>query len=89
MRWELWLDEIRVEHSEFFANTVDYERWREPGHNIYIGRQKRFVARFNWFHGAVAGHNVKSRAATNIISYNLIEDGPTGVACPHEVLQRL
>ena len=70
--------EIRVEHSEFFANTVDYERWREPGHNIYIGRQKRFIARFNWFHGAVAGHNIKSRAVTNIIQYNLIEDGPAG-----------
>lgn len=69
---------VLVEHSEFFANTVDYERHREPGHNIYIGRQKRFTVRYSHFHGAVVGHNIKSRAATNIIAYNRIEDGEKG-----------
>jgi len=65
---------IRIEGSEFYRNTVDYRRHGRLGHNIYIGRVKRFVLRDSHVHRAETGHLVKSRAAQNFILYNRITD---------------
>lgn len=70
--------ELRIERSEFHSNLVpDWEAAGvPPGHNIYIGEAKPFVLIGSWIHGAVDGHNVKTRASENRILYNRIEDDP-------------
>jgi Right handed beta helix region len=66
--------EVRIEGSEIYRNTVDYQRYGRLGHNIYIGRARRFSLRDSWVHSAVTGHEVKSRARDNMILYNRITD---------------
>jgi hypothetical protein len=73
-------NEIVIEFSEFYANTVDYQKHGRLGHNIYIGRTDRFVLRGSYVHGAVTGHNVKSRALENIIVNNRITDESDGAS---------
>lgn len=70
--------ELRIERSEFYGNVVpDYEAAGvPPGHNIYISEAKPFVLIGSWIHGAVDGHNVKTRASENRILFNRIEDDP-------------
>lgn len=70
--------DIVIENSEFASNTVDYRRYGRLGHNVYIGRVRSFTLRQSYVHGAVIGHNVKSRAARNFILYNRIIDGDDG-----------
>lgn len=69
---------VLIEFSEFARNTVDYRKYGRLGHNIYIGNIKRFVLRGSYVHGAVIGHNVKTRAASNFILFNRIMDGNDG-----------
>ena len=79
---------ILIEHSEFSHNTIDYDRYeregrrvnrsRTPGHNIYIGRVRSFTLRYSYVHHATIGHNVKSRARTNLILYNRLMDEGDG-----------
>ncbi len=66
--------DILIEDSEFHHNTVDYQRYRRLGHNIYIGKVRRFTLRNSYIHHASVGHNVKSRAQENYILYNRIMD---------------
>ena len=70
--------DILIEHSEFARNTTDYERYKALGHNVYVGRVRSFTLRHSWVHGAVTGHNVKSRALRNLILYNRIGDEADG-----------
>ncbi len=70
--------EILIENSEFTRNVVDTERTGRLGHNIYIGRSKRFTLRASHVHDAHVGHNVKTRARENLILYNRIEDAELG-----------
>ena len=67
--------ELLIEHSELDRNFTPQQGFM---HNIYVGRIARFTMRFCYVHGAVVGHNVKTRAATNFIAYNLITDGDDG-----------
>jgi hypothetical protein len=57
---------ITIEHSEFAHNGAG----DGYSHNLYIGHVARLVFRYNWSHGAVVGHLLKSRAARNDILYN-------------------
>jgi hypothetical protein len=72
--------DLTIVDSEIYDNTVDYERYGHWGHNIYVGRIGRFELRDSHVHGAVVGHNVKTRSRDNTIANNIIEDGPTGAA---------
>jgi hypothetical protein len=47
-------------------------------HNIYIGNIARFTLKDSISRHARIGHQVKSRAAYNLIANNTIKDGPTG-----------
>lgn len=69
---------VTIEYSEFFGNTVDYRKYGRLGHNIYIGEIHSFTLTGSYVHGAVIGHNVKSRARFNTIQYNRIMDGNDG-----------
>jgi hypothetical protein len=68
--------DIVIEQSEFANNGFGDGQ----SHAIYIGAVRSFTLRSSWSHGTRIGHNVKSRAATTIIEYNRIDDGPTGTA---------
>jgi hypothetical protein len=66
---------VVIEDSEFDHNTTDTASHGKLGHNIYIGRARRFVLRNSHVHGAVRGHQVKTRATRNEIDNNRIRDG--------------
>lgn len=68
--------DVLVEFSEFARNSHPNGR----AHNIYINEINRFTMRYNYFHGAIEGHNVKSRANENYILYNRIMDEQDGGA---------
>jgi hypothetical protein len=66
--------DIVVEHSEFAHNGFG----DGFSHNLYIGHVRSFTMRFSYVHHAVVGHNIKSRARNNHISYNRIMDEQDG-----------
>ena len=70
--------DVTIEYSEFYGNTVDYRKTGRLGHNIYIGEIRSFTLTGSYVHGAVIGHNVKSRARYNTIQYNRIMDENDG-----------
>jgi hypothetical protein len=73
---------ITITHSEFFANGTG----TGYTHNIYVGRNDpafpnrplRLVITHSLIHGAVVGHEVKSRADVTIIRDSVIESGFDG-----------
>jgi len=65
---------IIIEYSEFSRNGFGKGRT----HNVYIGKVGELDFQFNYSHGAIVGHNLKSRALKNYILYNRIMDGATG-----------
>jgi hypothetical protein len=70
--------DVLIEGSEFARNAVTGKTG--VGHNIYIGQERSFTLRNSYVHGAVRGHNVKSRARENRLLYNRIVDGQQGAA---------
>jgi hypothetical protein len=66
--------DIVVEHSEFAHNGSG----DGYSHNLYIGHVRSFTLRFSYIHHALVGHNVKSRALRNHITYNRIMDEKDG-----------
>ena len=50
--------ELLLEHCELDRNFTPERGFM---HNIYVGRIARFEMRFCYVHGAVVGHNVKTR----------------------------
>ena len=66
--------DIVVEHSEFAHNGIGDGQT----HNIYVGNARTFTLRFSYIHHAIVGHNVKSRALRNHITYNRIMDENDG-----------
>lgn len=66
--------DVVVEHSEFSHNGLG----DGYTHNLYIGGVRSFTLRFSYVHHARVGHNVKSRALTNYITYNRIMDEKDG-----------
>jgi hypothetical protein len=67
---------ILIEFSEFSHNGAG----DGFSHNLYIGNITKFIFRYNYSHGAVIGHLLKSRAAENDIYYNRFSDESTGTA---------
>jgi hypothetical protein len=57
---------IVVEYSEFAFNGIGDGRT----HNLYVGNVASLNFRYNYSHDANVGHNLKSRAKLNTISYN-------------------
>jgi len=57
---------IVVENSEFGFNGFGDGKT----HNLYIGAVASLTFRYNYSHDAKVGHNLKSRAKLNTISYN-------------------
>jgi hypothetical protein len=66
--------DIVVEHSEFAHNGFGDGQ----SHNLYISNVRSFTLRHSYVHHALVGHNVKSRALRNHITYNRIMDENDG-----------
>jgi len=66
--------DILVEYSEFARNGFG----DGYTHNIYIGNARSFTLRFSYVHHALVGHNLKSRALKNLVTYNRIMDESDG-----------
>ena len=67
---------ITIENSEFANNGSG----TGSTHNIYVGDIASLTINDSYIHGAVVGHEVKSRAQQTTITNSRIEDGPTGTA---------
>lgn len=66
--------DVLVEHTRFTENGFG----DGYTHNIYVGHINSFTMQFCLSERANVGHNIKSRANTNHILYNLLIDGETG-----------
>lgn len=66
--------DILIEYTEFAYNGFGDGQ----SHNLYINHVNKLTFRYNYSHHANIGHNLKSRAAENIIVYNRIMDEATG-----------
>jgi hypothetical protein len=58
--------DVLIEYTEFGHNGAGDGQ----SHNLYIGHVKSLTFRYNFSHDANIGHNLKSRADTNMIAYN-------------------
>jgi len=68
--------ELQIENSEFDHNgTVD-----GYAHQLYAGEIGRLTVTGSYFHNAVGGHLLKSRAAINTVMYNRLTDENGGRA---------
>ena len=61
---------ITINSSEFASNGAG----DGFSHNIYINDLARFAISNSYIHDAIGGHEIKSRAETNIITNNVIAD---------------
>jgi len=62
---------IDIQHCEFGYNSLH----ASPGtHNLYIGRCKKLIFKYNYSHHAKQCHLLKSRARENVIMYNRLSD---------------
>jgi hypothetical protein len=65
---------ILIEYSEFGHNGYGDGQ----SHNLYIGNAGSLTFRYNYSHDANVGHDLKSRARTNMIAYNRFSSGVAG-----------
>jgi hypothetical protein len=66
--------DILIEYSEFGHNG----NGTGQTHNLYIGHVKSLTFRYSYSHDADVGHNLKSRANTNMIAYSRFSSTPWG-----------
>ena len=65
---------ILITGSEFSHNGAGDGK----SHNIYVNKVARLTIRDSYFHDAVVGHEIKSRAANTVIENNRIFSNATG-----------
>jgi hypothetical protein len=66
--------DILIEYTEFGHNG----NGTGQTHNLYIGHVKSLTFRYSYSHDADVGHNLKSRANTNMIAYSRFSSTPWG-----------
>jgi hypothetical protein len=71
---------IKIERSEFSFNGDATGPGAGTTHNIYAGNNDVLDIEDSYFHHAVLGHEIKSRALTTIINNTRVTDGPRGTA---------
>ncbi len=65
--------DIWIDSSEFDHNGAEDGQT----HNIYVNQIGTLTITNSYFHDALGGHEIKSRAANTIITNTRIQDGPT------------
>lgn len=69
---------VRIDHSELSNNGVASSNPNYGyDHNLYVNDVTQLTVTDSYFHDALGGHEIKSRALNTIITGNRIEDGPT------------
>lgn len=69
---------VTITHSEFDHNGLPPSNsFAGLTHNLYVGRVARLTVTHSYFHDALGGHEIKSRARVTVIRRNRIQDGPT------------
>lgn len=68
--------EMVVDHCEFARNGGGDGQT----HNLYVGAIAKLTLRQSYLHHAIVGHNLKSRAAINVITDNRLADEADGRA---------
>ncbi len=68
--------DIVIEECEFAHNGYG----DGYSHNLYVGRVRSLTVRSSYFHHGRIGHNLKSRAARNVLLHNRIMDEVDGNA---------
>lgn len=66
--------QITIRDSEFDHNG----RGDGRTHNLYVGEIAKLTVEDSWFHDAVGGHQIKSRALATTITDSRITDGANG-----------
>jgi len=66
--------DILIEYTEFGHNGLGDGQT----HNLYISHVKSLTFRYSYSHDANIGHNLKSRADTNMIAYSRFSSTPPG-----------
>ncbi len=80
LTWNSPSAELEIVGSEFRDNAVVPPQQVDPGHQIYVGRIRRFTLRNSYVHRGDVGHLVKSRARESRIYYNRLTDEKEGRA---------
>ncbi len=66
---------VTIDHSEFGNNGIAPG---QPGsgftHNLYVNAVTRLTVTNSYFHDAIGGHEIKSRAITSVIEHNRFQD---------------
>ncbi len=62
--------QILIEYSEFAYNGIGDGQT----HNLYIGGGDSLIFRYNYSHNALGGQLLKTRAKTNVVTYNRLTD---------------
>lgn len=68
------ISDILIENTEFSRNGYGDGK----SHNLYIGNINSLTFRYNYSHDANVGHNLKSRARVNTVSYNRFSSSGAG-----------
>jgi hypothetical protein len=68
------ISDILIENTEFSHNGYG----DGYSHNLYVGHVNSLTFRYNYSHDANIGHNLKSRANTNTITYNRFSSSGLG-----------
>jgi hypothetical protein len=66
--------DILIEYSEFGHNGYGDGR----SHNVYVGHVHSLTFRYSYSHDANVGHDLKTRATINTITYNRFSSTPPG-----------
>jgi hypothetical protein len=73
--------QVTIDRSEFDHNGLDPSNDRYGlSHNLYVNRVGQLTITNSYFHDALGGHEIKSRADVTVITGNRIQDGPTANA---------
>jgi MYXO-CTERM domain-containing protein len=74
--------QVTIDRSEFNNNGVTDPANPRYGfsHNLYVNEVANLTITNSYFHDAVGGHEIKSRADVTVITGNRIQDGPTANA---------
>ena len=71
---------ITITNTEFADNGTASGAGSGYDHNLYVGAIGTLTIEDSYFTGAIVGHEIKSRAAVDVITDNRIQDGPGGTA---------
>ena len=71
---------VLIDNSVFDGNGNATGPYAGFTHAIYVGENASLTVSNSTFNGTNAGHDIKSRAAVNLITNNYLDDGVTGTA---------